>query len=166
MLNESRSMWCGHCIYMGVTNHGLLNDREPCEMRGTWLVSRSSVTQPASALGKHGPHPISCKQHLPSSQKHNKTQECCSHIYLIMSACSFSSFLVFIRRLWHYSPFLTSLYTHALPRSSCAQCHILPLMSVSLLQLKGKDDERSRTRWKDNTKPTITSWLTARDVCL
>lgn len=113
-------MWCGQCIYMGVTNRGLLNDGEPCEMRGTWLASRSSVTQPASALGKHAPPPPSRVNNIFPAAKNTTRRRNVVHIqidvlhfHLIMSACSFSSFLVFITRLWHYSPFLTSLYTHA-----------------------------------------------------
>jgi len=62
----------------------------------------------------------SCKHHLSGSQKHNKTQECCSHtdvlhiFYLIMSTSfiPFSSFLVFIIMLWHSFTFLTPHFTH------------------------------------------------------
>lgn len=61
----------------------------------------------------------SCKHHLSGSQKHNKTQECCSHTdvlhisYLIMSTSfiPFSSFLVLIIILWHSSTFLTQHFT-------------------------------------------------------
>jgi hypothetical protein len=62
----------------------------------------------------------SCKHRLSGSQKHNKTQECCSHTdvlhisYLIMSTSfiPFSSFLVLIIILWHSSTFLTQHFTH------------------------------------------------------